>query len=83
MKDDGSMWIQYLEWVMHDLTFVIHALCILKCITMGSTMKTNEFFVLTLYSIFETIGKVFLGYVILCCDVIFQFTNTFITFISL
>lgn len=64
---------------MYDLAFVINALCILKCITMGSTMKINEFFVPTLSSIFETIGKAFLGYVILCCDVIFQFRNTFIT----
>lgn len=49
---------------MYDLTFVIHALSTLKCITMGCTMRTNEIFVLVLPSIFETIEKAFLGYVI-------------------
>lgn len=68
---------------MYNLTSVIHALCTLKYITMGSTMRTNEIFVLVLISIFETIGKAFLGYVILCCNVIFQFRTTLITLISL
>lgn len=64
---------------MYDLTFVIRALCTLKCVTMGSTMKTNGTFVLILSSIFETIGKAFLSYVI----VIFQFRTNLIIFISL